>query len=30
MTVKALFEEGVENNDEQRRKVIPCFDDFCL
>ena len=28
MTVKHLFDAGAEDYDGQRRKVIPCFDDF--
>jgi tRNA (cmo5U34)-methyltransferase len=28
MSVKRLFEAGVDTYDAQRRKVIPCFDDF--
>lgn len=28
MSVKELFEANVDKYDEQRRKVIPCFDDF--
>ncbi|MEJ2723155.1 MAG: class I SAM-dependent methyltransferase [Deltaproteobacteria bacterium] len=28
MSVKALFETGADKYDEQRRKVIPCFDEF--
>jgi tRNA (cmo5U34)-methyltransferase len=28
MSVKGLFEAGADKYDEQRRKVIPCFDDF--
>lgn len=28
MTVKEIFDEGAAQYDAQRRKVIPCFDDF--
>ena len=28
MTVKEIFDSGAAKYDEQRRKVIPCFDDF--
>jgi len=28
MSIQALFDEGVDRYDQQRRRVIPCFNDF--